>query len=339
MLDASSPHCSPDACVGAVLGDAQRRVSVLGGREGMPRSLGSVYGGVITLFLGSHFVGLEDPDATDQFAGAAYFMGGGVAVSRDGSRLLMAGHTSNWDDIGVFCAYHVADGLELRVLDGPACGWLWRPRQVYVAADGYVFVADNRRRRVAVFTPTLRLSCYIGHDKMGCAAVCANASVVVVASGSRIVVLSRRRGTVRARFGDDGDDDGELGHVEALCFMHRDEHVAVSDSGPRNRRVSVFSLNGTFIRNVGKGSLVCPRGIASSAYDELVVADFGSIWTHDAPGFFPNPRICIFSDMGDLLTSFGWGYPFIDVAVFGSSVFALWENIDDRERSCCVVFS
>jgi hypothetical protein len=38
----ASPRCPPDVCVAVVLGDALRHVSVLGGREGMPRSLGSV---------------------------------------------------------------------------------------------------------------------------------------------------------------------------------------------------------------------------------------------------------------------------------------------------------
>ena len=49
--DASS-RCPPDVCVAAVLGDALRRVAVLGGREGMSRSLGSVYSGAVTRFLG-----------------------------------------------------------------------------------------------------------------------------------------------------------------------------------------------------------------------------------------------------------------------------------------------
>jgi hypothetical protein len=49
--DASS-SLSSHVCGSAVLGDALRRVAVLGGREGMPRSLGSVYGGSVTRFLG-----------------------------------------------------------------------------------------------------------------------------------------------------------------------------------------------------------------------------------------------------------------------------------------------
>jgi hypothetical protein len=33
------PHCPPAVCVAVVLGDALRRVSALGGREGVPRLL------------------------------------------------------------------------------------------------------------------------------------------------------------------------------------------------------------------------------------------------------------------------------------------------------------
>jgi hypothetical protein len=52
LPDASS-RCPPGVCVAAVLGDALRRVAVLGGREGAPRSLGSVYGGSVPRFLGA----------------------------------------------------------------------------------------------------------------------------------------------------------------------------------------------------------------------------------------------------------------------------------------------
>ncbi len=53
----ASLRCPPDVCVGAVLGDALHRVAVLGGREGMPRSLGSVYGAAVTRLLGGSFRG------------------------------------------------------------------------------------------------------------------------------------------------------------------------------------------------------------------------------------------------------------------------------------------
>jgi hypothetical protein len=50
--------CPAVVCVSAVLGDALARVAVLGGRDGMPRSLGSVYGGSVTRFLGSGLRGV-----------------------------------------------------------------------------------------------------------------------------------------------------------------------------------------------------------------------------------------------------------------------------------------
>ncbi len=84
--DASS-HYPPDMCVAAVLGDALHRVTVLGGREGMPRSLASVYGGSVTRFLVGGvgaFVSrvIETPGVRS--------VCNGVAVSPDGSTLLVS---------------------------------------------------------------------------------------------------------------------------------------------------------------------------------------------------------------------------------------------------------
>ncbi len=56
--DASS-HCPPDVCVDAVLGDALHRVAVLGGRDGINLSLGSVFGGAVTRFLGGGLRGSQ----------------------------------------------------------------------------------------------------------------------------------------------------------------------------------------------------------------------------------------------------------------------------------------
>jgi hypothetical protein len=65
-------------------------------------------------------------------------------------------------------------------------------------------------------------------------------------------------------------------------------HVAVTDWG--NARVSVISVEGEFVRHVGVGKLSGPTGVACSAFDELVVADYN------------NKRVVVFSAshaMGD----------------------------------------
>ncbi len=80
-------HASPAVCVRAVLGDALRRVAVLGGREGMPRSLGSVYGGSVTRFLGGSYRGVVSRVIDSRGVKSDC---NGMAVSRDGCTLLVA---------------------------------------------------------------------------------------------------------------------------------------------------------------------------------------------------------------------------------------------------------
>jgi DNA-binding beta-propeller fold protein YncE len=100
--------------------------------------------------------------------------------------------------------------------------------------------------------------------------VCANADVVVSSEAAhRITVFNRSDGSRRCSFGSEGSGIGQLRVIwpHGLCFMSGDRHVAVTDGG--NDRVSVFSVDGAFIRHVGVGVLVDPVGIACSAYDEL----------------------------------------------------------------------
>ncbi len=104
-----------------------------------------------------------------------------------------------------------------------------------------------------------------------------------------------------------------------LCFAPGDRHVAVADGG--NHRVSVFSIDGQFIRHVGVGVLQRPGGGACSAFDELVVADVN------------HHRVVVFSDVGELLMTFGDSF-FTGVAMIGSTVFA-----QDHEECRCVLWS
>ncbi len=100
--------------------------------------------------------------------------------------------------------------------------------------------------------------------------------------------------------------------------MSGDRHVAVAEIG--NHRLSLFCIDGEFIRHVGVGILKEPFGVACSAFDEVVVADSNS------------RRVVVFSDVGELLMTFGDG-AFTGVAVHGSTVFA--QNLATQ----CVVWS
>jgi DNA-binding beta-propeller fold protein YncE len=100
--------------------------------------------------------------------------------------------------------------------------------------------------------------------------------------------------------------------------MSGHRHVAVTDY--HNNRVSVFSVEGDFIRHVGVGKLKHPTGVTYSAVDELVVAD--SI----------NRHVVVFSASGELLHTMGRGH-FTGVAIHGDTIFA-----QDCDNSKCILF-
>jgi DNA-binding beta-propeller fold protein YncE len=225
-----------------------------------------VYGGSVTRFLGGALRGVVSRVIPCR--------SNGVAVSVDGGTLLVSDGLYGCSH--VICEINVADGSTRRVVGREGRGPLrfCHPQQVCIAPDGFVFVADAGNHRVQVLTPTLQFNRFIGRGQLKCpVGVCANADVVVVSEshGHCVSVFRRSDGALLRRFGSKGSGDGELRYPAGVCLMSGDRHVAVAENG--NSRVSVFSVDGEFIRHVGVGELKSPTGVAASAFDELVVAD------------------------------------------------------------------
>jgi sugar lactone lactonase YvrE len=307
-------------CVVAVLGDALHRVAVLGGREGMPRSLGSVYGGSITRFLGGSLRGVES--RVIDMPGVMSFSNG-VAVSNDGSTLLVSDCDGGSHAIHEFS---IADGSLRRVIGRMGSGPLtfFQPRQVYIAADDFVFVAEVGNNCVQVLTPSLDFHGFVGKgDIIYPAGVCANADVVVVseAVAHRISVFDRHDGTLLRRFGSFGSGDGQLQYPGGLCFTPDDRHIVVPDGG--NHRVVIFSTDGELVRHIPVGvmNVYSPQGVACSpAGDLLVVGGCGGVaW---------------YTLRGELVKQFGRAHYLVGVALHGNSVVAL-----GRSEMKCVVFT
>jgi DNA-binding beta-propeller fold protein YncE len=306
-----------------VLGDELYRVSVLGGREGMPRSLGSVYGGSVTRFLGRGLRGIVHHVIHARYI---HSLGAGVAVSADGSRLVVSGD----DNIsGVVQAYSTDDhtlGCLKRVGavgDGPL--QFSSPWHVCVADDDFVFVADSCNDRVQVLTPDLDFHCFVGVGQLsGPAGVCADADIVVVSErhqAHRISVFNRCDGALLRRFGSRGSGDGQLNFPCGLCFLPGHREIAVAEVN--NCRVSVFSVGGDFIRHVGVDELERPMGVACSAFDELVIADTG------------HRRVVVLSASDEVVETMVQGSdPFTDVAIHGRTIFAYCAM-----KARCVVFT
>jgi hypothetical protein len=295
------------SCVAAALDDPQCRVCVMGGRQGLPRSLGSVYAGSVVRFLGG-FVGQQRRVV---LMPGSLPVCGTVTVTRDGSLLLILG------TFGFAFGLHVfrgADGVFLRTIgceggrDGPL--QFRRPRQVNISPDDFVFVADSGNQRIVVLTPQFDFHGFVGvHRLASPSGVCADERRVFVSELSCCIKTFRRcDGAFVGRFGRFGAGDGQLWNPLGLCMIHKSHCVAVAED--KNNRISVFTLEGDFVRHVGVGKLTRPRTVAcASLGDELVVADSDNC-------------VCVSHTTGEILHTLQTGR-FSSIAIHGDTIYEL----------------
>jgi hypothetical protein len=252
--------------VSAVLADAQGRLTRQGGRTGLPRSLGSVYGACVARFLHGGLRGSEHTRLSFGDIGARY--NGLAVISKHGldARLLVSDADS--DRLLEVCANNT------RQICSQPCDVV-RPAQVCVAPDGFVFVADAYKDRICVLTPELAYHGSLGDrwfsDLANPTGVCADNELVVVAHerlDSPCVSVFRRdsRAEVR-RF-----HRGLHGTQTSVCLVPGHRDIAVGNYGAGGR-VSVFHLTGKWKYDVGEGLLREPEAVACSAFGELVVGD------------------------------------------------------------------
>ncbi len=246
----------------AALNDPLRRVCVLGGRPNLRRSLGSVYAGSVTRFLGG-FRGVASR-TVPALEWDAHSSSGGVALTSDGAALLVTATNR----IRIF---HAGSGRPLREIDLP---WSSDMRRVCVAPDGFVFAADHSLARIYVLTPQLDFHGVICKGLLATPmGIAANNNHIVVSEDVRhcISVFRRCDSALVRRFGALGNGNGHLHSPCGVCFIGQTCQLAVADSA--NSRVSVFTLAGEFVRHVGIGTLGDPLDVASSGAGELFVAD------------------------------------------------------------------
>jgi DNA-binding beta-propeller fold protein YncE len=246
----------------------------------------------------------------------------GVAVTADGASLLVSDYSGGSHSVVQF---DVHTGARRRVVGGPYAGSrpgrFKRPCQVYVAADGCVFVAEYNNRRVTMLSPQLDFVAFVGADELVFPiGVCASDAVVAVSEYDRhrVAVFDRDTGALLRRFGELGKGDGQLDHPSGMCMLSDGAHLAVADA--HNHRVCVFGVAGGFVRHIGRDVLIYPRGVASTPANELCIADRG------------NACVRLFSEAGEQLRVFGCG-SIRGVAVSGGTVF-----VQDYDGQRCTLF-
>jgi DNA-binding beta-propeller fold protein YncE len=308
-------------CVSAALGDAGRRLSAMGGRAGMPRSLGSVLGCWVVRFLGG-FRGKESRVIPTPMI---HYTCMGIAISRDGSTLLVSDR-----HVGSQCVhtFHATTGAYLRAVGSAGTGPLQfcKPCQIWVAPDDHVFVVEYGNHRVQELTPQLDFHGFIGAGQLrNPAGVCADGEIVAVSEyvSCRISVFRRGDGALLRRFGSFGHGDGQLQRPQGLCIIIKTGHIAVADD--LNGRISVFRVDGAFVRHVGAGQLGRPSGVASCSAS----GDGQLVAVADAGGF---GQLVVFGAGNEVLHAVR-GVHFSGVAIHGDTIYA--------QRYCgeCVVFN
>lgn len=92
-------------------------------------------------------------------------------------------------------------------------------------------------------------------------------------------------------FGVEGYEEGQLRGNAGLRLTPDGAHVLLAEYS--NNRLSLFTVQGEFVRCIGVGVLNCPVDVEFTSSGDILVSDYG------------NRRICVFSPEGDLLRAFG----------------------------------
>jgi DNA-binding beta-propeller fold protein YncE len=196
----------------------------------------------------------------------------GVCVLGDGKHLVC----TFWNGIEVFEASSTSPSGWVKVREFGYDGELASPSDVCgsgrVGVDGEetILVSDCGNRRVQELTLSGEYVRSIGvgvlQKPIGlCVHGGSGLLFVVEDEHHRVSVLRLKDGSLVRRFGSEGDGngDGQLTEPCYVCLLGNGQHVAVTEWG--NDRVSVFTLEGVFVRHVGVGMLSDPVAICAAS--------------------------------------------------------------------------
>jgi DNA-binding beta-propeller fold protein YncE len=176
-------------------------------------------------------------------------------------------------------------------------GKLAKPVNLFVHADGTLYVADIQRRQILVYAADHTFQAAFGKPgEFKPADVLRRGDRLYVADmeANQILILDARTGEIRKRIGKGGAKSGEL-FFPANITTDADGNLYVSETG--NFRISIFTPDGKFIKSIGQlgtavGSFARNKGLALDRDRNLYVTDAA----------FEN--IQVFNEKGKLLLFF-----------------------------------
>jgi len=221
----------------------------------------------------------------------------GLAVTRDGSQLAVSNASTN-----MITVYDTASGSETATFGGagPGPGQFYYQMRLCITPRDTLLVADFGNQRVQEVTMAGVHIRYIGvgvfEDRI-CGIACNDEHVVVTKYGSatpnRVLVFNYSTGELLRQFAALGSGDGQIEHSTGVRFTPDNRHIIVVDTYSNNR-LSMFTVDGVFVKHVGVGVLGgswCD--VDFTADGRIIVADY------------QNHRVCIFAADGVMTSSWG----------------------------------
>ena len=217
----------------------------------------------------------------------------GMAVSPDERWMAVSEYGGQGHTVTV---YDLASGSAVRVIGGPKLGKrpceFSNPFKVCFTPTGNILVCDYSNGRVQEVTVD---GTHVRSITMPTAwTVCCDGSAIVVGrycagSGTAIHKFAFKSGQKLLDFARNGSAAGQIGsNVEGLRITPDGKHLLVSEF--TNKRLSLFTLEGTFVKHIG-------AGIVSDGHKDVEFAENGDIIVAD----YGNNRICVFSADGSTL--------------------------------------
>ena len=186
---------------------------------------------------------------------------------------------------------------QVRLVGVRGVNRLTHPVDVAVADDGWIYVADNERNAVLVYSPDERYKRTIGRKGMKPVSVAVHGQRLYVCdlTAQQIEIFDRETGDSISKFGGVGDADGQF-RVPINVETDNQGNVYVSDM--MRARMQKFTPDGEYIDGFGElgdyaGSFARPK--------QLAVDSEGIIYVVDAA--FQNVQM--FNNEFELLMSFG----------------------------------
>jgi len=225
----------------------------------------------------------------------------GLALTQDGTQFAVS--NSRTHQITV---YDVVSGARTATFggngNGAGPGQFDQPFKLCTTPRDTLLAAEYVNQRVQEVTFSGVHIRYIGVGAFGAGIygiACNDAMIAVTESfGSapnRILVFDYITGELLRQFAAFGSGDGQIGPSSSVRFTPDNQHIIVADTYS-NRRLSMFTVDGAWVKHIGVGVLgggACDVDFAADG--RIIVPD---CWNH---------RVCVFTPDGAEAITASWG--------------------------------